>query len=167
MKKFLALTLACLMALTFVVSVYAADGEVYVEVNVDEPEVFKYTVSWETFNFTYDLTKTWSDTQLEYSESGTWTKNAATVTVTNNSNVDVTVAFSYADNDETYVDGIEVGLVKDSALVDALDDVTLGNKADGDSNLSTTATVKAEGDPTSASSGTTLVGTVNVSVVAA
>ena len=181
MKKILALTLVCLLTLAFTMGVYAADAPsgssspVNVTIAVDEIPNYDLSFDWDTFDFTYQITKTFTpktDTETAYySETGLWyvgdeTENGAeaqtaTVTVTNNSNAQVKVSISY---DETApIQGVETDF-------EGVTNKTLANAADTeDTNpLSVYATFEISGDPTSAvATANVVIGTVTVSVVAA
>lgn len=64
------------------------------------PDVYSVNISWGNMKFTYSegSSRSWDPDTHQYSTSSTksWRADGNTVTVTNHSNVDVTVRFSYA-----------------------------------------------------------------------
>lgn len=97
MKKQVFLSIILLFALLFCASVPAfADSQdvsgTYVPAGPGT-EVISFDISWGVMSFTY--TPSW-DPSTHTDMGGTWTATGNTVTVTNHSNVDVNVTFTFA-----------------------------------------------------------------------
>lgn len=110
MKKLLALTLACALALTMSAAAFASTvetdgGTQDIDVNakyvdgVGTPTVYDVDVVWGAMEFTYTVsgTKTWNSENHQYtvSTSGTWAANGNEISVTNHSNTGIKADFIY------------------------------------------------------------------------
>lgn len=110
MKKIIAATLALTLSMSMGNFVYAAEDEsadikaTYQAGKENTDTVYSVDVKWGSLEYTYSsgVTKSWDPTTLKYKEtSGTssWTcqKGADQITVTNNSNADITASLAYAE----------------------------------------------------------------------
>lgn len=110
MKKIIAATLALTLSMSMGNFVYAAKDEsadikaTYQAGKENTDTVYSVDVKWGSLEYTYSsgVTKSWDPTTLKYKEtSGTssWTcqKGADQITVTNNSNADITASLAYAE----------------------------------------------------------------------
>ena len=109
MKKIIAATLALTLSMSMGNFVYAADDRsadikaTYQAGKENTDTVYSVDVKWGSLEYTYSsgVTKSWDPTTLKYKEaSGTssWTcqEGADQITVTNNSNADITASLAYA-----------------------------------------------------------------------
>ena len=109
MKKIIAATLALTLSMSMGNFVYAADDSsadikaTYQAGKENTDTVYSVDVKWGSLEYTYSsgVTKSWDPTTLKYKEtSGTssWTcqDGADQITVTNNSNADITASLAYA-----------------------------------------------------------------------
>ena len=119
MKKIMSLALALVMLMSLSVTAFAADtspktveaenGTATIDVTAkyvadvaDPSDTYNVVVTWSGMEFTYTVegTQTWNaethkyDVQMD--ETGTWSENTATITVTNHSNVAVNATLSFA-----------------------------------------------------------------------
>ena len=110
MKKIIAATLALTLSMSMGNFVYAAEDEsadikaTYQAGKENTDTVYSVDVKWGSLEYTYSsgVTKSWDPTTLKYKEtSGTssWTcqEGADQITVTNNSNADITASLAYAE----------------------------------------------------------------------
>lgn len=110
MKKIIAATLALTLSMSMGNFVYAADDRsadikaTYQAGKENTDTVYSVDVKWGSLEYTYSsgVTKSWDPTTLKYKEtSGTnsWTcqDGADQITVTNNSNADITASLAYAE----------------------------------------------------------------------
>ena len=110
MKKIIAATLALTLSMSMGNFVYAADDSsadikaTYQAGKENTDTVYSVDVKWGSLEYTYSsgVTKSWDPTTLKYKEtSGTssWTcqDGADQITVTNNSNADITASLAYAE----------------------------------------------------------------------
>ena len=110
MKKIIAATLALTLSMSMGNFVYAAEDEsadikaTYQAGKENTDTVYSVDVKWGSLEYTYSsgVTKSWDPTTLKYKEtSGTssWTcqDGADQITVTNNSNADITASLAYAE----------------------------------------------------------------------
>ena len=176
MKKLLSITLACLMVLTFAVSVSAEDNipedpsvNVSVEANEADP-VTDVTVGWDSVDFTYVFNRTWNpeshedDVEKGWKTSGNATLEAtksADFTIENNSNKSVTVAAEYVastleDDDATQFANVNVTLSTLSKSTLAAATTSAVDRA--------TATLTITGEPTEADRASFVIGTINITV---
>ena len=111
-KKIIAATLALTLSMSMGNFVYAADDRsadikaTYQAGKENTDTVYSVDVKWGSLEYTYSsgVTKSWDPTTLKYKEtSGTssWTcqDGADQITVTNNSNADITASLAYAKTD--------------------------------------------------------------------
>lgn len=109
MKKIIAATLALTLSMSMGNFVYAVDDSsaniiaTYQAGKENTDTVYSVDVKWGSLEYTYSsgVTRSWDPTTLKYKEtSGTssWTcqKGADQITVTNNSNADITASLAYA-----------------------------------------------------------------------
>lgn len=109
MKKMIAATLALTLSMSMGNLVYAVEDKsadikaTYQAGNESTDTVYSVDVNWGSLEYTYSsgVTKSWDPTTLKYKEtSGTssWTcqERADQITVTNNSNADITASLAYA-----------------------------------------------------------------------
>lgn len=112
MKKIIAATLALTLSMSMGNFVYATDNNsadikaTYQAGKENTATVYSVDVEWGSLEYTYSsgVTKSWDPTTLKYKEaSGTssWTcqDGADQITVTNNSNADITASLAYAKTD--------------------------------------------------------------------
>lgn len=112
MKKIIAATLALTLSMSMGNFVYAADDSsadikaTYQAGKENTDTVYSVDVKWGSLEYTYSsgVTKSWDPKTLKYKEtSGTssWTcqDGADQITVTNNSNADITASLAYAKTD--------------------------------------------------------------------
>ena len=117
MKKIIAATLALTLSMSMGNFVYAADDRsadikaTYQAGKENTDTVYSVDVKWGSLEYTYSsgVTKSWDPTTLKYKEtSGTssWTcqEGADQITVTNNSNADITASLAY-DKTDSYITG--------------------------------------------------------------
>ena len=110
MKKIIAATLALTLSMSMGNLVYAVEDKsadikaTYQAGKESTDTVYSVDVNWGSLEYTYSsgVTKSWDPTTLKYKEtSGTssWTcqKGADQITVTNNSNADITASLAYAE----------------------------------------------------------------------
>ena len=110
MKKIIAATLALTLSMSMGNFVYAAEDEsadikaTYQAGKENTDTVYSVDVKWGSLQYTYSsgVTRSWDPTTLKYKEtSGTssWTcqDGADQITVTNNSNADITASLAYAE----------------------------------------------------------------------
>ena len=117
MKKIISLTLALMLILSMSTIAFAAeqsdshDVTARYEKTENEEAIYNVDIAWGELTFTYSehTEKTWNpDTHTYDTEtSGGWDKTEASVTVTNHSNVEVTVAMALTPVEGT---GVEVSL---------------------------------------------------------
>ena len=109
-KKIIAATLALTLSMSMGNLVYAVEDKsaeikaTYQAGKENKDTVYSVDVKWGSLEYTYSsgVTKSWDPTTLKYKEtSGTssWTcqKGADQITVTNNSNADITASLAYAE----------------------------------------------------------------------
>lgn len=109
MKKITAFILTLTLGTAMNVTVFAdtvGTGDKDIDVmgryqdNTNNPTVYSVDVTWGAMEFTYTESgaMTWNPEDHTYSDntSAVWTANGNTVTVTNHSNADVDVSFSFA-----------------------------------------------------------------------
>ena len=173
MKKLLSITLACLMMFALAIGTAAetTDPSVNVKVEVNEAaDVTDVSVSWTSVEFTYVFNKTWNPSTHQDDVSGGWktssdatleTTKSATLTITNNSNKDVTVAAVYEaaaldGENATQFAGVNVALgdLDKTNLVAATTSAT----------DTATATLTISGAPTEKAHDTFKIGTINITV---
>ena len=112
MKKIIAATLALTLSMSMGNLVYAVEDKsanikaTYQAGKENTDTVYSVDVKWGNLEYTYSsgVTKSWDPTTLKYKEtSGTssWTcqQGADQITVTNNSNADITASLTYAGKD--------------------------------------------------------------------
>lgn len=112
MKKIIAATLALTLSMSMGNLVYATEDSsaeikaTYQAGKENTDTVYSVDVKWGSLEYTYSsgVTKSWDPTTLKYKEtSGTssWTcqEGADQITVTNNSNADITASLAYAKTD--------------------------------------------------------------------
>lgn len=112
MKKMIAATLALTLSMSMGNLVYAVEDKsadikaTYQAGNESTDTVYSVDVNWGSLEYTYSsgVTKSWDPTTLKYKEtSGTssWTcqEGVDQITVTNNSNADITASLAYAKTD--------------------------------------------------------------------
>ena len=112
MKKMIAATLALTLSMSMGNLVYAVEDQsadikaTYQAGKESTDTVYSVDVNWGSLEYTYSsgVTKSWDPTTLKYKEtSGTssWTcqEGADQITVTNNSNADITASLAYAKTD--------------------------------------------------------------------
>lgn len=112
MKKMIAATLALTLSMSMGNLVYAVEDKsadikaTYQAGKESTDTVYSVDVNWGSLEYTYSsgVTKSWDPTTLKYKEtSGTssWTcqEGADQITVTNNSNADITASLAYAGTD--------------------------------------------------------------------
>ena len=112
MKKIIAATLALTLSMSMGNFVYATDNNsadikaTYQAGKENTATVYSVDVEWGSLEYTYSsgVTRSWDPTTLKYKEaSGTssWTcqDGADQITVTNNSNADITASLAYAKTD--------------------------------------------------------------------
>lgn len=112
MKKIIAATLALTLSMSMGNLVYAVEDKsaeikaTYQAGKENTDTVYSVDVKWGSLEYTYSsgVTKNWDPTTLKYKEtSGTssWTcqEGADQITVTNNSNADITASLAYAETD--------------------------------------------------------------------
>lgn len=112
MKKIIAATLALTLSMSMGNLVYAAENKsadikaTYQAGEENTNTVYSVDVKWGSLEYTYSsgVTKSWDPTTLKYKEtSGTssWTcqQGADQITVTNNSNADITASLAYGKTD--------------------------------------------------------------------
>ena len=111
-KKIIAATLALTLSMSMGNFVYAAEDSsadikaTYQAGKENTDTVYSVDVKWGNLEYTYSsgVTKSWDPTTLKYQEtSGTssWTcqEGADQITVTNNSNADITASLAYGKTD--------------------------------------------------------------------
>ena len=154
MKKLLSLTLALVLLLTLQVPALAAiddnngseTGDVKVNVTIpagDENDIYSVTINWTNLEaeFTYNFNK-WNPETMRY-DAGGWGANktataSADITVSNSSNVDITVTGTLV-KDDNKVKGVTSALTNGSF---DLAKATVGGTAD-----SNQMTVTVSGTP--------------------
>ena len=103
MKKMLSLTLALALILSLAIPAFAADTDsrdvtARYEKTETEDEIRSFDLSWGELSFTYSETteKTWNPSTHTYTEetTGGWDKTEAEITVTNHSNIELTVTMA-------------------------------------------------------------------------
>lgn len=110
MKKIIAATLALTLSMSMGNFVYAAEDEsadikaTYQAGKENTDTVYSVDVKWGSLEYTYSsgVTKSWDPTTLKYketSDTSSWTcqDGADQITVTNNSNADITASLAYAE----------------------------------------------------------------------
>lgn len=151
MRKFLCVCLIILLFVSTQSAVLAASPEIEnKEIDVtakyqsstETPAVYSVDISWSSMTFTYteSNTKNWNSTNHSYgTESlGVWDKTAATVTITNHSNVSVEVSTVYTSAGETGITG---------ALTNPTAELAAGAVGNYDGADSHTATLTISGTP--------------------
>lgn len=126
MKKALSLTLALALILSLAIPAFAADlggsHDVTAKYQKSENEeaIYNVDIAWGELNFTYSehTEKTWNPDTHTYDEdtNGGWDKTEAAITVTNHSNVSVTVAMALTPVEGT---GVAAALEGGSAVLEA------------------------------------------------
>ena len=180
MKKILAVTLACIMVLTFAIGTSAAtptpdDVQVGVEVN-PAPDYTEVSVDWTSLDFTYVFNRTWNPTEHDEDVVEGWAVGTAenvdrntvlsdsvtaTLTVTNHSNKDVNIAASYVP--ATLSGDVETQFANVNVALGDLSKTTLED-AVGTTVDSATATLTVSGKPTESNREAFPIGTISVSV---
>lgn len=174
MKKLLAFILALSLVMCMNITAFAAEAPETVgqngskEIDVtakyssstNTPNVYSVDIKWSSMTFTYTQkdTKNWnaSDHSYDTVSEGAWDKTAATIQVTNHSNVFVNVEVKYTPVENTGVNGT---LTNASAVLDA------GEEGNYDGADSVTATLTISGTPSETiSSEGVKVGTIKVTI---
>lgn len=131
MKKLFAILLAAVMVCTsvFCVPVFAADAvngagntsqNVKVSVNHTLEETYAVDIEWGSLTFTYSTNYNWNQGNHSYSTTGgAWDQNSNTITVTNHSNMPVTVKTTYAPDEDNQVAGVKIAVTGASVDADA------------------------------------------------
>ncbi|MBE6113909.1 MAG: hypothetical protein E7191_02405 [Erysipelotrichaceae bacterium] len=179
MKKLITLAISALMVLSLGTTVFATSTsitdsanfnsidpiDVLVNVNVDVTETkYKIDVVWSNLVFTYTFDDyVWNPGNHTYStdETGRWSHNEGTVTVTNHSNKTVTVDASCPDN---IADGVDVTFNMtngDEELETADANERLGDEEKADKVV---YTVSVNGQPNSRTQQTLTVAEVTLSI---
>lgn len=179
MKKFFAIALALALTLTLAVTCLAAekqtinaiDGTATEDVKVAYTPaefseiVYGVDVVFEDMTFTYAaaVQGTWNPETHDYDDAveAKWTKNTATVTVTNHSNAAIVATVAYANADAEYDGDVEITVENATLNLDSAVDTAVGAAP------SAAATVKASGTATAADAALDKIGTVTVSIAAA
>ena len=130
MKKCITLLLALVMALTLVVPAWAVDRTATLtNSSENDKKVLPVTVVVNNIAASYNVKVEWEDLTFTYTRTewiagdntydGSWNKESAAVTVTNNSNADIWYSANLAD--DTAVAGVTVDLIEvvDKRLVAA------------------------------------------------
>lgn len=174
MKKLLAIVLVLALAMSIGVTAFAQgapetvgqNGSKEIDViagyntTTSTPEVYSVDIVWTDMTFTYteSSTKTWNaaDHSYDTNASGGWDKTTASVTVTNHSNVEVTVAMEYVPVENTGVTGTLTG---GNAVLSAGEE---GNYAGADS-LTATLTIGGKPSETVTTDGVK-IGTIKVTI---
>lgn len=173
MKKIFAIVLA-ILTMCFGTTVFASESGDTIgenesaEIDVsavwsffsNTPDVYSVDISWVSMTFTYSLeeTKTWDAEKHSYdiASEKSWDKTSAAVTVTNHSNVSVSVSMEYIPENGT---GITGSLSADSAVLNAGEE---GNYSGADSF---TAVLNISGEPNGIDSyGGEKIGTIKIIV---
>lgn len=103
MKKILSLTLALALMLSLAIPAFAADTDsrnvtAKYEKTETEDEIRNFDLRWGELSFTYSehTDKTWNPNTHTYTEetTGGWDKTEAEITVTNHSNIELTVSMA-------------------------------------------------------------------------
>lgn len=125
MKKTLSIILALALILSLSTTVLAAESQsqdvtAKYEKTENEEAIYNVDIAWGDLTFTYSehTEKTWNPDTHTYDENvtGGWDKTEASVTVTNHSNVEVTVAMALTPVEGT---GVNVSLVGGSGTLAA------------------------------------------------
>ena len=126
MKKIISLTMALALVLSLGICASASelggshDVTAKYEKSENEEAIYNVDIAWGDLIFTYSehTEKTWNPDTHTYDETvtGGWDKTEASVTVTNHSNVEVTVAMALAPVEGT---GVEVSLTGGSGTLAA------------------------------------------------
>lgn len=169
MKKFITTVLALALALSMSVSAFAAEtntgGDTTINVKAryagssTTVDVVSVDIEWGAMQFTYSESgsRTWNPANHSYTTSAEagWSASGNTVTVTNHSNVDVTVGFGYeADTVTTATGSFDITSKTLTAGVE-------GKYAEADS---VTAALTLTGTVPSTQTEFAKVGTVTVSI---
>jgi len=184
MKKILTLVIVLAMILTLSVNVFAAeisnnqsgsnsasaDVKVTVSGTSTPDAVYFVVVDWSSLDFTYSLTansgwNTDSSKDHGYANAGTggWSNTEGTVTVTNHSNVGITVAAVAEAAANTYGVTVDCALAeKVPAQDNSLNAAVAGTEWSAADSAEYTITVS--GTPTSEGLASTTVATVKVSI---
>ena len=173
MKKLLSVFLSVVLLISVHITAFAAapetvgkDGSKEIDVTAKyqsstaTPAVYSVDISWSSMTFTYteSSTKNWNAANHSYDteSQGTWDKTAATITITNHSNVSVNVSTDYSSAGTTGVTGT---LTNGATTLDAGAE---GNYAGADSH---TATLTISGVPNNTiTSDGVKIGTVKVTI---
>lgn len=147
MKKTLSLILALVLILSLSTTVLAAESQsqdvtAKYEKTENEDAIYNVDIAWGDLTFTYSehTEKTWNPATHTYDEetTGGWDKTESTVTVTNHSNVAVTVAMALTPVAGT---GVNVSLTGGNGTLAA------GVEGDVAGAASVTGTLKISGKP--------------------
>lgn len=172
LKKFLSLAMAsAMLTLTMATGVTAfaditvsggqSQGAVKVKTtgSTANPRSYNVSVDWDSLEFEYNFgTRTWDPAKHDYKvdpQSG-WTKSTADITVTNHSNVGVTVSVTYSAAGQNY--GISGSITGGRGTLESAEGKT-PEQAD-----SLTARLTLDTAPTTSITQSTQIGTVTVRV---
>ena len=176
MKKLLSITLACLMVLTFAVSVSAegntpSDPSVNVSVEANEADPFtEVTIGWDSVDFTYVFNRTWNpeshedDVEKGWKTTGNTTleaKKTADFRIENHSNKSVNVEAVYAAS--TLAGDVATQFADVEVTFTTLSKSTLAAATTSTVDYAT-ATLTIEGEPTEADRASFVIGTINITV---
>lgn len=185
MKKFIASAAAVAMAATMAVSVFAASGsgsvtaengtqdikvEAKYEGNTTTPDVVSASIAWGSMQFVYSKSgqNIWNPENHTYDNSdhtSGWNQTTGnTVTVTNHSNIDVSVDFKYT-KDTTNTNDL-TGSFKYSKTAEANGSIKLkaGEVNKADTADSVVATLTLDGVPAETMTTFTEVGKITVTI---
>lgn len=170
MKKITTLILSMILALALSVTAFAAtvgtgDQEIDVEGkyqdNTTVSTVYSVDVTWGAMQFTYSEngSMTWNPADHTYSDNTTagWTANGNTVTVTNHSNAEVTVSFSF--------DALSSFSAVTGSFDIAADTLEAGVEDGYDTADEVTSTLSLEGTLDENVTDFTKIGTITVNIV--
>ncbi|WP_418834369.1 hypothetical protein [Ruminococcus sp.] len=175
MKKTISIVMALALAATLGTAAFAAeadDGNIkknisvkakYVE-DIKASKTIQADVVWGEMEFTYNVsrTKTWNAKTHEYDidTKGKWSAKGNDIIVTNHSNTDIDVDFTYEPLDK-------YSFVKGEFTYDAVTIPTAENKAVDDENLTISTSLTLSGGLSSDVTDLTKVGNVAVTIAEA
>ena len=149
MKKMLSLTLALALILSLAIPAFAADTDsrdvtARYEKTETEDEIRSFDLSWGELSFTYSETteKTWNPSTHTYTveTTGGWDKTEAEITVTNHSNIELTVSMALTPVEGT---GVTATLTGGNGTLPA------ATEGDVEGAPTITGTLKIDGKPNS------------------